>query len=504
MNHSIQTSLPKGMVASGARARLKRVLGAVGLTLALSGASLVSPLSLTGSHQAAAAPLQLNNKKVSFKGGLKGELLERHTLPLVTLHLTFKTGSASDPAGKEGLANLMVEALRAGAGSRDAKTLAESLDALGAEYETMISRDGISLRLEVMSRDLPQAVALLSDLVVRPTYQAEEFERIRRQVEAGIKDRLDNPEASATVAFYEQLYQGHPYGHADNGNLKSVASISRDDVAKFHDATFRPENAWLIAIGDFKSAELKSLVDKNFGNWAQAVKATPALPQAVLPVPKAVTGQKVVLVHRAGLTQTQIRIGNLGVSANTPGQAERLIANTALGGGFTSRLVQEIRVNRSLSYGARSQFYSFAQPGPFLVTTFTKNETVGETIKVALETVTTFQEKGFQPGEFEKAQAYSVGNFAQMIQPPEGLANWLSRQYAYGLPEDFVSTYADKIAAVKVEQETDTLKRMSLKDRLIVVYADKNAVLDQLKPFGQVCVVDQVEFDASKPGECLK
>lgn len=478
------------------------------LTLSAIGALVLGPGSVPGlpstAGQVVAAPLQLNLQQVSLKGGLKGEVLERHAVPLVTLQLTFRTGSAMDPVGREGLDNLVVEGLRAGAGSRDAKGLAEALDALGAEFDATVTRDAITLRLEVMSRDLPQAVGLLSDLVTHATFPAEELERIRRQVAAGLQDRLDNPAEAATAAFYEQLYQTHPYAHSEQGNLKSVASITREDVLKHYSQVFRPENAWFIAIGDFKTKELKSLMDKGFAAWPNALKGTTALATR-LPAPaRPLSGQKVVLVHRPGLTQAQIRIGNVAVSASTPGVHERLIANTALGGGFTSRLVEEIRVNRSLSYGARSTFFSYAQPGPFLITTFTKNETVGETLTVALETVKTFKEKGMQDAEFGKARAYSAGQFAQTIQEPEGLAGWLARMNLYALPADFVTTYADRLRAIQPNQLGTALEQVPLNDRLIVVYADKTKVLDQLKGFGQVCVVEQVEFDPGNPGECAK
>lgn len=460
------------------------------------GESLAPLASVLSSGTAQAAPLQLGLQNVTLKGGLKAGLIERKTLPLVTLQLTFKAGSAADPKGKEGLANFMAESLRAGAGVRDAKALAEALDALGAELDIRLNRDALNIRLEVLSRDLPQAVQLLSDLVLRPSFKAEELERIRRQIQAELQDRLDNPADAVQAAFYEQLYRGHAYGHSEQGTSSALTTLNREDVVRFHQGVFRPENAYFAAVGDFKSKELMGLMDKAFGDWAKTLKGTTALKTVVPPAPEPIAGRKVVLVHRPGLTQAQIRIGNIAFTAADPGETERTVANTALGGGFTSRLVEEIRVNRSLSYGANSRFMGMVAKGPFIVSTFTKNETLGETIQVALDTVKTLKEKGLPQQEFEKARAYAAGQFAQGIQTPEALAAALARLQIFGLPLEHLTGSADRLKAMPMSQLKPALDQIPYENLLILVYADKAGVLEQLKKHGEVCVVEKIEFGA--------
>lgn len=445
----------------------------------------------------AEAALSLPLKNVTLAEGVKAQLVERHTLPLVTLTLAFKGGAAGDPKGKEGLTNLMVDGLRAGAGTRNGKALAEALDALGAELELRVTRDAVFVSLEVLSRDVPQALALLSDLVIRPTFAEDELNRIRRQVQAEIQDRLDNPAAAVEVAFYEQLYRQHPYGHANTGSLTSLETLKREDVVALHRGLFRPENAWLGVAGDFEPKTLQKQLDQAFKGWRKAVASAPALQSVVPMTPAPIKGRKIVLVHRSGLTQSQIRIGNLAFSTGSPGEIERTVVNTALGGGFTSRLVEEIRVNRSLSYGANSSFNAFQHAGPFVISTFTKNETLGETIQVALDTLKGLKDKGMQAPEFEKARASAAGRFAQNIQTPEALLSELAKLSLYQLPLSSLVNRSEQLKAVTLTAANQTAAALPFDDLLLVIYSDKDAVLPQLQKLGEVCVVEKLEFDGS-------
>ncbi|MFM7201620.1 MAG: M16 family metallopeptidase [Myxococcota bacterium] len=473
--------------------RVGATLAAALLTAPLIGALTFGPLAPAQAEAALSLPL----KDVTVGDGIKAQLVERHTLPLVTLTVAFKGGAAGDPKGKEGLTNLMVDALRAGAGTRNGKALAEALDGLGAELDLRVTRDAVEISLEVLSRDVPQALALLSDLVIRPTFAEDELARIRRQLQAEIQDRLDNPAAAVEVAFYEQLYRNHPYGHARTGTLESVEKLSRADVVALHKALFRPENAWLGVVGDFDPKQLKKQLDQAFKGWSKAVAGTPALKVSVPSAPAPIKGRRIILVHRSGLTQSQIRIGNLAFASGAPGEVERTVVNTALGGGFTSRLVEEIRVNRSLSYGANSNFVTFEHTGPFVISTFTKNETLGETIQVALDTLKGLKDKGMQAPEFEKARASAAGRFAQNIQTPEALLQELAKLARYKLPLSSLVQRSEQLKAVSLEVANRTASALPFDDLLLVVYSDKDVVLPQLQKLGEVCVVEKLEYDGS-------
>ena len=205
-------------------------------------------------------------------------------------------------------------------------------------------------------------------------------------------------------------------------------------------------------------------VKQVFSGWQKGTPRT-----APPSIPTQLKGRKVVVVSKPDVTQTQIRIGNVGIDVKNPDWFAVQVANSILGNGFTSRLVEEIRVKRSLSYGARSAFPAYERGGMYLISTFTKNPTTRETIDVALEEVRKYREKGATKEELLKAQNYLAGDFARDLQAPENLASNLSEMIFYGFPNDHLETYVQRLKSVTLDDIKRVVQRYFLLDDIIIM-----------------------------------
>src|SRR5262245_4979857 len=276
----------------------------------------------------------------SLSNGVRVHVMEYHELPLVDLHVVITAGAAHDPAGKEGLADLVAGLLRKGAAARSAQEVAEAVDFVGGSLEASADPDGTRVTAEFMARDLGLGLELLGDVLMRPAFAPEEIERLKGETIAELKAARENPSLLASRRFFQILYGDHPYAHPTPGFEASVASITPEDVRRFYRAHYTPDAAIVVAVGDFKSDEMFSRLEKALGGWTGRSAA-----QSALPAPAPPKGRTIHLIDKPDQTQSQIRIGGIGIKRTDPDYTAVQVANTILGGGFTSRLMEEIRVN---------------------------------------------------------------------------------------------------------------------------------------------------------------
>ncbi len=386
------------MSRRGLGAALLLALGAAGATLASgSAASASAPDATSAAPPAVRLPA---HETYALGNGLPVTAMPLEGLPLVTLRLELWSGSGDDPPGREGLAALTARLLTKGTAQRNATEFAEAAEFEGGRLSADAGTERTIVDAEFLAEDLELAVDLLADAVLHPTFAADEVERAREQSLAEIRSELDEPSALASRRFREALFAGHPFGHAPQGTATGVAAVSRRDLKEFHERHFVPSNAHLVIVGRFDRAALRRVLEKRFGSWRGEPPARP--PRAA---PTATGGRRIVLVDKADATQTQIRLGNLGVPRNHPAYFPLLVGNTVLGGGFTSRLVNEVRVNRGLTYSISSSFVSFRTTGMAQISTFTKNESVRQTIDVVLEEARKVREQGITAAELAAAKS---------------------------------------------------------------------------------------------------
>jgi zinc protease len=427
--------------------------------------------------------------RIVMPNGLVVLLMEQTEVPIVNMRLTLRGGASSDPKGKEGLASLTADLLTAGTAARTAQQLANEIDFVGGELSASAGADTTVVVSQFMQKDVEKQLELMADVVLRPAFAQAEVDRVKQQRLAEIAALPENAAAYTDAQFEAAIFAGTPYGHPAFGLRKSVESITREEVAGFYRASYAPNNGVLAVVGAFKTAEMLARLRAAFGGWERR-----DLAPVSFNAPAAVSGRRVIVVDYPGLTQTQIRIGGVGVSRNDPAYYALQVANVALGSGFTSRLMEEIRVNRSLSYTARSSVTGRAHPGPFLIMTFTKNATARETVDAALDVLKKFREGPLAEAELTRAKNVLLGRFPLALETPNGLTDMITAIEVFNLPRDYVETYAQRVRALaSAEISAEIRKHFSYDDIYIVLFTTAAQTRDQLEGLGPIDVRNFLE-----------
>ena len=279
-------------------------------------------------------------------------LLERHTLPLVSVSLSIPYGSASDPKGKAGLASITADMLDEGAGARNAVELSTAVNDLGAILSTGAGLDGSSVSLSVLKKNFRPAFEIFSDVIARPRFDAKEWKRVSSLWKNDLQKRAQEPGAVARVAMAAALYGADsPYGHPSDGLVSTAAKMDLPAVKAFYAAHYRPDKATLVVVGDVTQAELSPLIEVVARRRG---RRRPSLPSRCRRCACDPSPPRLVLVDRADAPQSVIAVVREGVAASDPKAPLLDLVNTALGGSFTSRLNQDLREEHGWSYGAGS------------------------------------------------------------------------------------------------------------------------------------------------------
>jgi zinc protease len=382
--------------------------------------------------------------RTALENGLRVVVAEYHELPLVELYLMLPAGAAQDPAGKEGLAALTADTVQRGAGGRSAEELARAIESLGGAIDTQPGIDATIVTGEFLADDFAAGLDLFRQVVREPELARDEVRRAREEQLAGIVAQLEQPSALAEKCFGAFLYGGHPYGRPVEGRKATVAELGRGDVRDFYDRWYRPNGAILVVVGDLQAEDAVARLRSAFGSWKPRADAVPDRVAAPAPL----TTRRILLVDQPDATQTQIRFGNISIRRADPDYLPSQVANTILGGGFTSKLIEELRVKRSLTYSAWSMFAARLTAGDFRLGTFTKTPTTVQTLELALEVEDEFRSQPPDPKMLDKARTYLRGQFPLKIETPEALAQRLAEIEFFGLPQDELSTYRSRVAAV--------------------------------------------------------
>ena len=432
-------------------------------------------------------------REYSLKNGLRIFIMETHEVPLVTLQLLVPAGSATDDPGAEGIANLTGRLLTKGAAGLAADQLAESIEEVGGAMNVDAGRDYATVNGDFLAKDLERALDIMGKIVLSADFPKEEVDREKGLVIAEIQATKEQPSAIASREFMRLLGGQHAYAHPVDGSEESVGSMTREKVLAFYKAHYVPAGAILAVVGDVDGGAALGLVKVKFGNWHGEGAKAAAIPALM---PKKMPGRTLFVINKDDATQSQIRIGNLSVGRNTPDYFPLLVTNSVLGGGFTSRLMDEIRVTRGLSYGVRSDFNQFKAGGLFGVYTFTKNKTLRETIDVALDQLKKIRTEKIPDAELTRTKRYITGLFPFNLERNADLAGWITDLTYYNLPLAFVETYCPNVDKVTPDDAQRVAQReMWLDDNLILVLTKYGETKDQLAGLGKVETinVDQVK-----------
>lgn len=400
---------------------------------------------------------------------------QQSELPLVTLQLLVRAGSLQDPPGKAGLANLTAALLRSGTKTRSAAQIAEELDFWGAQLGAAGGDDFASLSLTVLKKDLGTALELVKDVLQNPVFAPAEMQRKVSQIKAELASEQDEPGVVASRAFVKELYGAFPYGHPVRGTLEGLASIRRNDLVEFHRTYYRPNNAILSLVGDLTLDEARQWVTKTFGSWATA----PIPPLKLPPIPP-LNRNKVVVIDK-DISQANIIMGNLGVARKNPDFYALQVMNYILGGGgFASRLMDDIRDNRGLAYSVGSSFSPGLEPGPFAVTLETKNATAGEAINQVVEQIKRIMATPVTDQELKDAKSYLIGSFPRKMDSMSKRAGLLGYVEVYGLGLDYPWRYPELIQHLTPADIQQVAEKYLHPDNYLLVVVGKRSAMPSL------------------------
>jgi zinc protease len=390
--------------------------------------------------------------------------VESHELPILDISVDFPAGSARDPDGQAGLAQLTHILLDQGAGGLSDTAIAHRLADVGAVLGGAFDRDRAGGTLRTLSSESEKSAALdiLTRVLQQPDFPQAVVKREKQRLIAGIREAEADPGTVADKAFYRALYGTHPYAHDEAGDPATIATLTRGNVQAFYRTHYSAPNAVIALMGDISRAEAESIAARLAGGLS-SVPAVPALPK---PVPAKAKEQRIAFPS----TQSHVLVGTVGVARNDPDFFSLYVGNYVLGGGgFDSRLMREVRDKRGYAYSAYSYFMPMMEAGPFQLGLQTKLAQTDDALKVARSTLRQFIVEGPSEAELKQAKDNLTGGFPLRIDSNRKILEYLSLIGFYKLPLDYLDTWIDKVNAVDVAAVKQAFARHVDPDKLVTV-----------------------------------
>ena len=386
---------------------------------------------------------KIEPQRVVLKNGITLLFVETHALPMVNISVAIKAGAIYDPHEKGGVAGLTSALLDEGTKNRSSKQIAKEIDFIGGKLSTSGGEDYSSASLVVLKKDLKTGMDLLSDILLNPAFPEEELERKKKETIASIISEKDDPGAVVSKAFYKAVFPGHPYGIPVEGEEESVGRITRDDIVRFYQQYYKPNNAIVAVVGDLGYKEAVALIEEYFRQWGKSKITLPDVPAVTK-----VTKKGSILIDR-NITQANIVLGHTGISRDNPDYYAVSVMNYILGGGgFQSRLIKEIRDKKGLAYSVYSRFDVNKYPGAFSVEIQTKNESALEALEGIKAELNKIRDEKVSDEELKDAKSYITGSFPLKFDTNAKISNFLVQIEFYNLGLDYLNEYVKKIERI--------------------------------------------------------
>jgi zinc protease len=385
-------------------------------------------------------------------------------LPIVDVQVVFDGGAARD-GDKNGVALLTNGLLSEGAADLNADQIAEQFDALGARFGNSSERDMAVVTLRSLSEPdvLDPAIALLNKILTQPTFPADAFERERNRLLTAIEQRKQSPGDLASEAFYKAVFGHHPYASLPEGQESSVKALTAEDLRAFYQQYYVAKNAVIAIVGNLDRQQAEQLAN-NVIAGLPAGQAAPNLP-AVDPLAE----EKTIRIEHPS-TQTHILVGAPGMKRGDEYYFDLYVGNHILGGnGLVSRLSQEVRENRGLSYSTYSYFLPMRKQGPFILGLQTKNETADEALQVLKAELVKFVSEGPSAEELEAAKKNITGGFPLRISSNSKIVGYIAMIGFYDLPLDYLDQFNAKIEAVTLDSIKTAFQNRIHPDKMATV-----------------------------------
>ncbi|MEM9764031.1 MAG: pitrilysin family protein [Pseudomonadota bacterium] len=399
--------------------------------------------------------------------------LEASTIPIVSVEISFEGGARLDPEGREGVSRLTMGLLDEGAADRDAVAASEAADALNARFGFSTRRDSVSVTARMLSENVEEAAALLNDRLVRPRFDPDAIERVRTQALSGIAADETDPRAQASKAFYKRLFPDHPYGRTVSGTAESVGSITRDDLVAQRGRLMSLDRVHIAVVGAIDAERAGRMVDLMLAGLPETAASDAALPAdpVVAPPP----GVEVVSLD---IPQSVAVFGHAGIPRDDPDYIPAFVMNYVLGGGgFSSRLMTEVREKRGLAYGVFAYLADIDGAPLYLGQVQTANERIGESLDVIAAEWRRMAEGGVTEQELADAKRYLTGAFPLRFDSNGKIAGFLVAAQEYELGLDYIAKRNGLVEAVTGEDIARVAARLLDADALSTVVVGQPAGL---------------------------
>jgi len=406
-------------------------------------------------------------KEVKSKAGVTAWLVEDHTNPLIAMQFAFSGGAANDPAGKEGTAHFITAMMDEGAGDLDSAAFQAKRDELNMKMSFDASFDHFEGSFQTLTDKRDESFALLKLALAKPRFDKEPLDRVRDQLLVGARENEEDPEKISSRAWMVKAFDGHPYARESEGTVKSLATITPDDLKAMHKQLFTRKGLKVSVVGDIDEATLIRLLDETFGDLPDTEPPRPA------PMIHVADKAETQIIER-DIPQSIITFGHDGMLRSDPDFIPAYVASFILGGGgFGSRLTEEVREKRGLTYGVSIGLYPFDHAGLVFGQVGTRNDKAGEALAVVKETMKKFAEGGPTATELAETKTYLTGSYALRFDSNAKIANQLLAIQEDNLGIDYVNRRNSLIEAVTLDQAKAQAKRISDPDKLIVTIVGK-------------------------------
>jgi zinc protease len=398
------------------------------------------------------------------KSGVGAVFVEpSRALPLISAVVAWRSGAVHDPPGKEGLARVTARMLRRGCAGWTGDAIEDRIDSLGGEFGADTSPSASSAQFEVIARNLDPLAALISTMITRPSFDEEELARLLREAEAELIEARDSDRALCSRAFRRTLFAGHPYGRRVAGSIAALKRITRDDVQAFYAAHYTRQNALVAISGDITPEDGEALAARLLEGLPEGASVADSVPP-----PARVPGRTLVFVDKPERSQTQMVIGGLGTHAHDRDHVPLLVANTAFGGTFTSRLMQEVRAKRGWSYGASSRVGFDRQRDAFTMWTAPAARDAAACLALQLELLHTWRQEGLSEAELTFVKRYLVRSHAFEVDTAKKRVHQRLESALFDLPAGYHEDYPQNVEAVTLEQANTAVRDRISEDDLVI------------------------------------
>jgi len=441
----------------GARPAQLRALTAVPL------AALIFAIITTLSGPAHAMKIQT----IKSPGGIEAWLVEEHAVPMMAMRFAFEGGSSQDPTGNEGLANFLSAMLDEGAGDLKSREFQERMEEISMRMRYEDSKDAFYGNFETLTANRDEAAKLLKLALNTPRFDTDAVERIRQQLQAALAYAARNPEKVALNEWYAVAFEGHPYARPSAGTEETVAKITGDDLEGYRKRIFAKDTLKVVAVGDINAEQLGALLDEVFGD----LPATADLVAVSKTSPVAGGRQKVVEMN---VPQSVAVFGLGAMERKDPDFIPTFVLNHILGGGgFASKLMEEVREKRGLAYSVYTYVYPYQHTSIFSGSVATRNEAIGESLDVIREEFKQMAENGPTQTELDNAKKYLIGSYPLRFDTNAKIASQLLGLRMDDFGPEYIDNRNDMMAAVTLDDVKRVAKRLLNTDDLIVTIVGK-------------------------------